>query len=934
MSKYKIKPAMLLLCLGFLPGLCPFQVSYAQSAADADELYRRGETHFEQFFSGYAESDYQRALENYRQALSLYRQGSVISLKAGNCRSQLAILLQVYGKSDSALYLYREAVHIKKQLDNSADSVYFKDLVLAGSMHYYLDHFDSAEYYYRQAEAIARQYDDLYEKKRLYNAMGAYYARLGNYRQAINHYRKALRELKKNDPDYETERYILLNNIAMAQLKLGRYDEALRSFMAVADKSSRHDHIYFENIGQAYLGKSMPDSAVFYLQKSLRLNPERERSSVYNLLAELQLMSTDADSARYYFRKSLDDLAAAGRTERSINGARALLGLSQAFDMAGRPDSALQYVQRSLAANSFSFEETDYLQNPDSPADCLSPLLLYRTLMHKAALLRQEKTRQPQDFALQTYQKAAAAAAYIRKTYDNDEAKLFLASRAYPVYEKAVDLAYRLYDQYGDAAYMRAAYQLADQSRAAVLAEISRDVEIRSDLGLPDSLLQMEKQQKQQITRLRFQLSEENDTARVSAYRAALNDNEIQLARTIKALQAYTPYRQKKLSHDSLDISSLQAELDKRSALLEYFSTDSLLYVFVLDHERLHFIRLNKDEAYRQALGTTLDYFYGQLKEGSVRREAERLYQYLLAPLQDAIAGKERLIIVPGDELSYLPFEMLQPDADSNRYLLNNYLVSYAYSSGLLLQALGQEQDAGVEGILAMAPYTGQEQNNIRSSLLRPLFSSREEVEKIGGSIYTDRQATKRQFLRLAGSHQVLHLATHASIDSDQPLNSFIAFYPEEEDSISGYRLYTQELYNMRLDSVKLVVLSACEAGNGRLVKGEGVISLARAFAYAGCHNVLTTLWKAEDQATAFIATSVHEYLRQGYRKDEALRQAKLDYLAQDLHPVLKSPRYWANFIFIGDPSPIYQPTAWWLYVLAGSLALALVVFLLKKFFF
>jgi CHAT domain-containing protein len=138
----------------------------------------------------------------------------------------------------------------------------------------------------------------------------------------------------------------------------------------------------------------------------------------------------------------------------------------------------------------------------------------------------------------------------------------------------------------------------------------------------------------------------------------------------------------------------------------------------------------------------------------------------------------------------------------------------------------------------------------------------------------------------------------------------------------------------MRLDSVKLVVLSACEAGNGRLVKGEGVISLARAFAYAGCHNVLTTLWKAEDQATAFIATSVHEYLRQGYRKDEALRQAKLDYLAQDLHPVLKSPRYWANFIFIGDPSPIYQPTAWWLYVLAGSLALALVVFLLKKFFF
>lgn len=96
----------------------------------------------------------------------------------------------------------------------------------------------------------------------------------------------------------------------------------------------------------------------------------------------------------------------------------------------------------------------------------------------------------------------------------------------------------------------------------------------------------------------------------------------------------------------------------------------------------------------------------------------------------------------------------------------------------------------------------------------------------------------------------------------------------------------------------------------------------------------MTTLWKALDKSTAHIATGLHKYLKEGYTKDEALRQAKLDYLeARDIHPLMKTPYHWANFIFIGDPDPIYDTSfqGWWWWILAGIIILLIAYRLFKK---
>ena len=183
----------------------------------------------------------------------------------------------------------------------------------------------------------------------------------------------------------------------------------------------------------------------------------------------------------------------------------------------------------------------------------------------------------------------------------------------------------------------------------------------------------------------------------------------------------------------------------------------------------------------------------------------------------------------------------------------------------------------------------------------------------------------------MANHYGIIHLATHASVNNETPLKSFIAFYPSTNSQADNYKLYAPEIYNMNLDSTQLIILSACETGTGKLVKGEGLMSLSRAFAAAGCPNIITSLWKAEDKTTAFITQHLHHYLDKGYTNDKALQQAKLDLLKSDtIDPRFKTPNYWAHLIFIGNYEPNHKKKNWW-WVAIGIIAGAIIYSFLKK---
>ena len=129
----------------------------------------------------------------------------------------------------------------------------------------------------------------------------------------------------------------------------------------------------------------------------------------------------------------------------------------------------------------------------------------------------------------------------------------------------------------------------------------------------------------------------------------------------------------------------------------------------------------------------------------------------------------------------------------------------------------------------------------------------------------------------------------------------FLAFH-EISDSLENEKLYVRDLYNLTLDA-EMVVLSACETGIGELQRGEGVISLARGFVYAGAGSLVTSLWSVDDLSTKQVMELFYQNLKSGQTKDAALRNAKLTYLAST--PQKAHPFYWAAFAPIGNMESI-----------------------------
>jgi CHAT domain-containing protein len=126
----------------------------------------------------------------------------------------------------------------------------------------------------------------------------------------------------------------------------------------------------------------------------------------------------------------------------------------------------------------------------------------------------------------------------------------------------------------------------------------------------------------------------------------------------------------------------------------------------------------------------------------------------------------------------------------------------------------------------------------------------------------------------------------------------------------------------------RLAILSGCETGIGHIKKGEGILSLARAFKFAGCPNIIMSLWKVNDKTTKEIMVAFNKYLKKGMEKDRALQLAKINYLkgSKNLHPV-----FWSSFVLIGNEDPIRHPGKVVLYC-AIMLCIMLLLILIKKY--
>jgi CHAT domain-containing protein len=150
---------------------------------------------------------------------------------------------------------------------------------------------------------------------------------------------------------------------------------------------------------------------------------------------------------------------------------------------------------------------------------------------------------------------------------------------------------------------------------------------------------------------------------------------------------------------------------------------------------------------------------------------------------------------------------------------------------------------------------------------------------------------------------QIVHFATHGLVNNEHPELSGIvlSMVNERGDPENGF-LQLHDVYNLNL-AAELVVLSACDTGLGKDVKGEGLVGLTRGFLYAGARSVVASLWKVEDRATAELMGHFYrEMLVEGASPAAALRSAKVAMWRQRRW---SAPRYWAAFVLQGDPEAV-----------------------------
>ena len=155
--------------------------------------------------------------------------------------------------------------------------------------------------------------------------------------------------------------------------------------------------------------------------------------------------------------------------------------------------------------------------------------------------------------------------------------------------------------------------------------------------------------------------------------------------------------------------------------------------------------------------------------------------------------------------------------------------------------------------------------------------------------------------------------------------------FQQNRDSLEDGVLHAFEISDMNISS-ELVVLSACETGYGVVEKGEGVMSLARAFTVAGATSVVMSHWQVDDKITKDLMTHFYRYLDDGLSKDHALRKAKLNIIEEN-DQAISHPYYWAAFVFIGVNTPISfktnQSDLCWRVL--GFIALLLIAFTIWK---
>ncbi len=849
---------------------------------------------------------YEKAIETYRMAASIFHEVNNHSLE-GMALNNLGIAYALWGRQEKAIEYWEGSMAAYRE-SNDPNIDPLGNMCIA---YHELGQYEMALDCNAKVLDIRRDRKERDGEATVLMALGNIYSQLGRQEKAIEYFEQALR-IAREIKERETEGYAL-GNLGTAYDRLEQYEKATEYYeltLAIArelkDRSAEGKTL--NNLGGLYIRRTIGGvranhlKAIEYAEQALNIarlvkDPHSEVMALNNLaLAHRNLRNFE--KANEYFEQAMAIL----RENKDPVGLAGLL-----YDWAISAEK-----QGDLSAAGVHIEESLKIVEGFRDNEIVSP------------------------------ESRASFLATMQNTYNVYTQVLMRQHRAEPT--KGFDAL---------------ALAVSERQRARSLLDLLAESGTEMNDAVDPKLVERERTLAKQLSD-KAQIRP-GSPEQAAALKLEISQIETDLERAQVAIRTANPNYAALTRPQPLTLAEIQAQLDADTVLLEYSQGYEQSYVFVVTKDALTTYELPKPEVIEKSAREVYELLTARsttkADETAIQRQerinqaeaklpnaAKELSQMILAPVA-AQLGSKRLMIVAHGALQYIPFAMLPDPATGGTQplIVGHEVVSLPSASTLVFQraALAGRQPAPktlaviADPVFARtdprfktavplddkAPASSIKPADMRglehitdasdgksgSLVIRRLPFTRQEADALVA--LTPKNATFKAIDFQANRTNVLngdlsqyryvHFATHGVMDAERPgLSSLVLSTVDAAGRPQNGFLRANDIYNMKLPA-ELVVLSACQTGLGKEVKGEGLIGLTRGFMYAGAKRVVVSLWSVNDKATSDLMTKFYRgMLKDNERPAAALRTAQIEMWKQKKW---RSPYYWAAFTMQGE---------------------------------
>jgi CHAT domain-containing protein/Tfp pilus assembly protein PilF len=885
----------------------------------------------------------QKALEKLSEALRIFHR---IGDRGGEAAtlSSIGSVYHSLGEMQKALDKFNEALPVLRAISDRR--VEASTLSNIGVVYWSLGEMQKALDKYNEALPIWRAVGDRSGEARTLNGIGLVYQSLGEMQKALDKYNETLpilRAIGNRRVEADT-----LNNIGVVYWSLGeiqkalyKHTEALPIRRAVGDRSGEVTTL--NNIGAVYQSLGEMQKALDKYNEALPilrvLGDRRVEAVILNNIGRVHRSSGDMRKALDRFNDALQIRRAVGDR---LGEAVTLNSLGEVYYSLGETQKALDKFNEALPIR----QEVD-----DRNGEATTLL----------GIARVEQKRNNLTQARQTIEQAIGLIESIRTNVVSQELRASYFASRQEFFETYIDVLMQMHRQNPAAGFDALALAVSERARARSLLELL--TEARADIrqGVDGSLLERERSLQQRLNaraaaQVRL-LNRKHTPEQADAIAKEIASITAEYEEVQSQIRARSPRYAALTQPQPLGLTEIQQQaLDEDTLLIEYELGEQRSYLWLVSQRSIDSYEIPPRAELEAAARRVYELLTVRPKRGTPPdpqfiAQAKALSGMLLGPVAPRLSGKRLVVVAPG-ALSYLPFATLPAPEDEKRpaggyepLVAKHEVVSVPSASVLSVirrETAGRQRAAKSVAVLAdpvfeasdprlaeakngnssggtpAAPDADAEHSELMRAIRTMNFSdartgftrlpfSRYEAEgvialtpKRTGLKATDFNASRDLAMsRELSQYRVLHFATHGLLNSERPELSGLVFSLIDRDGKQqdGF-LRLHEVYNLQFNA-DLVVLSACETGLGKEIKGEGLIGLTRGFMYAGAPRVVASLWHVDDLATAELMKLFYQrMLKDGLPAGAALRAAQIELSRQKRWA---SPYFWAGFLLLGE---------------------------------